>query len=240
MAYDHDDFDKEQRHPAYGNIAFFRTQGGAYLYDSPLHHNNFITMEITPASFQRGLSNRWHHSSTKPILRVAMSYTQFAEAISAMNTTGTPCTLLEYRDEDGKMLQPRLDAPDSDRTTHVEEVDKAVEATAGKVADIINKLDAILASKTVKKGDVKDLRGQLAQLHMHVDANLPHMQKSFYEAMAKVESRVKTEIVAVADHVVHTRGLQSLGIENGAQLMGVQEDMGLLEEAKAAEDETES
>jgi len=215
------DEEKKVCHPSFGNIQINRVSGHTNLYDSPLHHGHFISLRISTASYQRDLYRRWHMPE-EMIVEVYMSASQFAEAITNMNTTGVPCTVRRYRDKTGKFVESSLDSPDNDKDTHEQEIKNAVASLAVRARKAQEQLDEALQGKTVRKGDLEALKGTLYKLEQDLRENLPFVQRSFYEAMEKVEQRVKTEIVALADHVVHSRGLAALGIESGAQLMGAQ------------------
>ena len=219
--------DEKHTHPAFGNIQINRVQGHASLYDSPLHHGHFIALTISTASYRRDLYRRWHMPD-EMVCEVYLSASQFAEAITNMNTIGIPCTLRHYRDNEGKFLSVQLDAPDHDKQTHEQDVKDKVAGLVVKARAAKDQLEAALDGKTVKKGDLKELQETLYKLHQDLESNLPFVQRTFYEAMEKVEQQAKTEIVALADHVVYSRGLQSLGIKDGAALLGAQ-PKGLLE-----------
>jgi hypothetical protein len=68
-------------HPAFGNIQINRVQGHAALYDSPLRHQNFISIRIQTAESQRSRACSWH-LPRKEIVEVLLSETQFAQAIT--------------------------------------------------------------------------------------------------------------------------------------------------------------
>jgi ElaB/YqjD/DUF883 family membrane-anchored ribosome-binding protein len=218
---DEDRFGKKTENPAFGNIQISRCSGHAALYDSPLRHQHFIALRIETASYRRDLHRRWHHGDAQ-IVEVYMSAAQFAEAITNMNTSGVPCTLVDYRDPaTGERLRPKLNEPDGDgRSTHEKEIEESCKGLVDKAQAAIDQLEEALAGKTVKKGDLKELRGTLAKLRMEVSSNMPFIQQSFHEATEREVQRAKTEIVALADQVVHTRGLEALGVKTGAQLVG--------------------
>ena len=76
-------FGTKTSHPSYGTLLFNRAYGGKTpLFGSSIEHSNVITMELRHADITRG-SNRDDIFGDKPIVKVEMSYSQFAEAITS-------------------------------------------------------------------------------------------------------------------------------------------------------------
>jgi hypothetical protein len=202
--------EKVTKHPAYGSIGIHRVQStGMVLYDSPIPHQHYITITIKHAEDHRGLHHNRHYPSGH-ILEVSMSEAQFAQAITSMNTTGTPCTLTRMwdRESDEYKLVERLKLVRPDRETFEAEVKEATAKVHTQVKDAQDALAEIMKrGGTVRKGDLKKLQELLYHAEQDVRANLPFIQESFYEAMEGVTAKVKTEIVATAEAVVRARGL---------------------------------
>jgi hypothetical protein len=199
------------KHPAYGSIAIHRCQSnGSVLYDSPIPHHHYIAITIKEAEDMRGLHHNRHQPGTA-IVEIEMSEAQFAQAITSMNTSGTPCTISRRWDMGtGKYaLVERLKLVRPDRETFEAEVKEATEKVHSQVKDAKDALENIMQrGGTVRKGDLKELQSLLYHAEQDVEANLPFIQRSFYEAMAEVEAKVKTEIVATAEAVVRQRGME--------------------------------
>lgn len=96
-------FGVKTAHPSYGTLLFNRAYGGKTpLFGSSIEHSNVITMELRHADITRGL-NRDYIYGNKPIAIVEMSYSQFAEAITAFGQgTGIPVTI-RYTEKDGRI-----------------------------------------------------------------------------------------------------------------------------------------
>ena len=126
-----------------------------------------------------------------------------------MNSSGTPCTLSRVIDpETGKLTSvPRLEEVEPERETFESEVKAATEKIAAKTKEALSTLASVMEGKTVKKGDLKQVKDLLASAHQDITANLPFIQQSFYEAMEGVTSKVKTELYATAESIVRERGL---------------------------------
>ena len=97
------DFGTRISHPSYGTLLFNRAYGGKTpLFGSSIEHSNVITMELRHADITREL-NRDDIFGGKPIVKVEMSYSQFAEAITSFGQgTGIPVTI-RYTEKDGKI-----------------------------------------------------------------------------------------------------------------------------------------
>jgi hypothetical protein len=224
------DDDKITTHPAYGSIAIHRCQGTMVLYDSPIPHHHYITITITHAEDHRGLHHNRHHP-TGHILEVSMSEAQFAQAITSMNTVGTPCTLTRMWDRktDKYEMVERLKLVRPDRATFEAEVKEATAKVHKQVKAAKDKLDEIMQrTGTVKKSDLKELESLLYHAEQDVHLNLPFIQNSFYEAMEGVASKIKTEIVATAEAVMRQRGLEMTELASAEALrqigVGMEDD----------------
>jgi hypothetical protein len=223
------DDEKVTKHPAYGSISISRRQSnGTVLYDSPIPHHHYIAITISHAEDHRSLYRNRHHPRGH-ILEVALSEAQFAQAITSMNTMGTPCTLARMwnRETDKYELVPSLELVRPERETFEAEVKEATGRVHSQVKDAKDKLEEIMKrGGTVRKGDLKELQGLLYHAEQDVRANLPFIQESFYEAMEGVTAKVKTEIVATAEAVVRQRGLEvtDLLAEGAIRQLGAPEE----------------
>ena len=90
-------------HDSFGLLSFSRLSSniGTPLFGSSIKHSNTIRMEVKRGSVSRHLASDWYHDDQgPPIVQVEMSYTQFAEAVSAMNCgVGVPVTLMRVNGE---------------------------------------------------------------------------------------------------------------------------------------------
>ena len=86
--------DATVEHESFGLLSFIRTQSNQnkHLFGSSIKHQNTIHMRVNACKENRGLNRYWYYPK-ETIIDIEMSYSQFAEAIVAMNTTGIPCTI---------------------------------------------------------------------------------------------------------------------------------------------------
>lgn len=90
-----------EEHPAFGQIEVARVSStpGISLFDSDVRHQHYVTVKIRHADRTRTGGRDWIHG-TRDIVEVSLSEAQWAQAITNMNTTGTPVTITWTR-EDG-------------------------------------------------------------------------------------------------------------------------------------------
>jgi len=193
-------------HESFGLLSFARTSSNMnkHLFGSSIKHQNTIHLRINTCQENRGLNRYWYYPK-ETIIEVEMSYSQFAEAIVSMNTTGIPCTIRSVLD---KRME---DCPGESQRELFEKEFK------GKVLDITDRLvtmkkiaDDILEKKgALKVADKKEIAHQLHMMAMEVRSNLPFIQSSYNEAMDKTTMEAKSEIEAFVNHQVHSLGLEA-------------------------------
>lgn len=96
-------FGTKTTHPSYGTLRFSRVTGGEIsLFGSSIEHRDTIIMELCHASIERNLYRDWIYNN-RPIVKVEMSYSQFAEAITSFGCgSGVPVTI-RFTEKDGQM-----------------------------------------------------------------------------------------------------------------------------------------
>lgn len=201
---------KTENHPAYGLVSISRASGHTALFDSPIHHHHFIRLTISTATLHRNLHRNWFHPIDE-LIEINMSEAQFAQAITSMNTVGTPCTLFRYIDPYTKgWTRPKLELANPEHDTYEHEIKAALKDIVSLVKDTINQLDTALKKTPVRKTDMHVVKDSLTKILQDLADNLPFIQCSFVETMEKVTQKVKTEIFATAEAVIRERGLNSI------------------------------
>ena len=187
-------FGTKTSHPSYGTLLFNRAYGGKTpLFGSSIEHSNVITMELRHADITRGL-NRDDIFGDKPIVKVEMSYSQFAEAITSFGQgTGIPVTI---------------------RYT-----DKAME----KSKELINEVAELFSSKkTLTKADKENILKKLNMLNYDIGSNIgfiadqfnEQMDKTVMEAKGEIESFCQNKINAIANASLVEHREEFLKLEN--------------------------
>lgn len=131
-------------HPSYGTLLFNRAYGGKTpLFGSSIEHSNVITMELRHADITRRLSGD-DIFGDKPIVKVEMSYSQFAEAITSFGQgTGIPVTI-RYTEKDGKI--PPCDFI-SKREQFIGEFKEQTNKAVKKSKELIDEVAELFSSK---------------------------------------------------------------------------------------------
>lgn len=190
--------DKEYEHPSYGMLRFSRVSGrGFKLFGSDIQHDNIIKMTVSEASMRRHLHQNWYHAEDR-LLEVEMSYAQFAEAISAMNTEGVPVTLGFKRTGGGELPEPPpvLDTIDEFQL----ELEKDILDAGSRLNSLLEVAKALEEKKTASKKDRTALRKGIEGLKRHLTDNMPFLKTQFERAMEKTVSDAKGEIEAYILH----------------------------------------
>lgn len=198
--------EKKREHPSYGMIRFSRVRGGnPALFGSSVKHDEKITMEVSHASVSRNLSQEWYMSG-KQIVEVEMSYTQFAEAITSMNTQGVPCTVT-FTEKDGN-IEP-CDFAVTREKFEDEFTKKRMEANR-RANELIEDIEAGLSRGRMTKSEMRECISKLHMLSMDINENTDFIYRQFNSQMDKTTLEAKNEIEAFVQHRVQTLGLEKL------------------------------
>lgn len=199
---------KREIHESFGLLQFSRVSGGnKSLFGSSIKHNDYIEMRVKPAIVERDLNADWYLEHGRPYVEVAMSYSQFTEAITAMNQgSGVPVTLqyLNGKDiEQPNFVNKRLQFENEvkDRMGKLEEKLKTLTESA---EDVLNN------KKSLNKGDRELIINQIASLRQEIRANMPFMMSMFNEQMDQTVKEAKGEIEAFTQNKMNQLGLKKL------------------------------
>lgn len=213
-------FGTKTSHPSYGTLLFNRAYGGKTpLFGSNIEHSNVITMELRHADITRGL-NRDDIFGDKPIVKVEMSYSQFAEAITSFGQgTGIPVTIC-YTEKDGKIPPCDFVSKREQFTGEFkEQTDKAME----KSKELINEVAELFSSKkTLTKADKENILKKLNMLNYDIGSNIgfiadqfnEQMDKTVMEAKGEIESFCQNKINAIANASLVEHREEFLKLEN--------------------------
>lgn len=211
-------FGTQTSHPSYGTLLFNRAYGGKTpLFGSSIEHSNVITMELRHAT--RGL-NCDDIFGNKPIVKVEMSYSQFAEAITSFGQgTGIPVTI-RYTEKGGKIPPCDFVSKREQFTGEFkEQTDKAME----KSKALINEVAELFSSKkTLTKADKENILTKLNMLNFDIGSNIgfiadqfnKQMDKTVMEAKGEIESFCQNKINAIASDALVEHRDEFLKLEN--------------------------
>lgn len=197
-------FGEKKIHPCYGKVRVSKFQGQSNFFGSNVTHDGGITISISTASIERSLSTNWIHAD-KNLIEVKLSPLQFAELItSSMNTEGVPCTIKS--DHNGRIEQDDF----SDDVEHFKnEYNEKVRGQISGMEEALQLVDDGLAAKSVKKSDLKTIRGHLAKLQQDIVSNMPFVKDCFKEHIDRTILEAKTSV----EHFIESR-VVSLGLES--------------------------
>ena len=195
-------FGTKTSHPSYGTLIFNRAYGGkTSLFGSSIEHSNVITMELRHANIERGLNKDWIHGYA-PIVKVEMSYSQFAEAITSFGQgTGVPVTI-RYTEKDGQISECDFVSKREQFTGEFkEQTDKAME----KSQELINEVAEMFSSKkTLTKADKEGILRKLSMLSSDIGSNIGFIADQFNEQMDKTVMEAKGEIEAFCQNKINS------------------------------------
>ena len=194
-----------KKHPSYAMIDIGRTTGRCDdLFGTSIEHNSTIRLRIKRADHQRHLNHDWYHSYEN-LIEVEMSALQWAEAITNMNGSGTPCTLRYYNKD--VIVGEKID---NKRVQIDKEFDDRVKSINKDVNKLINEATTILNSKTIKASDRNQLTNLLNRISQDLNQNIPFIKEQFTEQMDKTVSEAKCEVESFVAQKIHSLGLESL------------------------------
>lgn len=199
-----DIFGDKKKHPSYGLLAFNRYSGRSEFFMSPIRHDGGITLTIRTACKYRKLNGDYVFGD-KQLIEVSMSDEQFARAITSLNQgDGVPCTI-SWLPDVGRI---ESEAVLGYRETYDKEVGGVADDAIRHALDVRKFVEGLRNKASVSKKDLEQLASLNDRVLMSLRSNLPFVLKRFTEAMDKVETAAKSEILATID-----RGLRSAGIE---------------------------
>ena len=191
------------KHPAFGMIGFSRVSGGENtLFGSSIKHNDRIILKIKHGEQNRHLHEDWYFGRGL-ITEVEMSYSQFAECITAMNVgDGVPCTI-RYTEKDGNI--PVIAENNSKREQFRQEFSDKILKAMEKVQDQINEIQKSLDDKkNLGVKDRKEMISKLQQVKYNIGRNLDFCVEQFDEQMEKTTMEAKGEIEAFCQNKINS------------------------------------
>ena len=132
-----------------------------------------------------------------------MSYSQFAECISALNVgDGVPCTI-RFTEKDGKI--PYIKENNLKREQFRNEFSDTILKAMEHVQDQINEIQKSLDDKkSLGVKDRKEIISKLQQVKYNIGSNLDFCVEQFDEQMDKTALEVKGEIEAFCQNKINS------------------------------------
>ena len=195
-------FENIEKHPCYGMLGFSRRSGSASpLFGSSIQHKDIIAMTLKHGELGRHL-NSDHYFGKGVIAEVEMSYSQFAEAITAMNVgDGVPCTI-RFTEKDGyikdRPFVSKQEQFEQEFKEHLEDIKQEATNTINEVKEIFD------TKKAIGKGDREEILKKLEHLSMQIGANTEFVYSQFNEQMDKTVMEAKGEIEAFCQNKINS------------------------------------
>jgi hypothetical protein len=200
----------QEEHPAFGMITAHRVSSspGAVLFDSEIRHQHYVTIKISTADRRRDLNRDWIHPG-KEIIEVGVSEAQWAQFVSSMNTSGTPCTL------QGHFTGPEIPEgiiPEMPYEPRLHEsIAEVREASEKALAQINDKMAGVEAA--FEAGGKKAMREAIRSLRSSIDnapRNMVFAADSLTEHAENVVQKSRADIEAMV-----LAKAQQLGLDAG-------------------------
>ena len=220
-------FGTKTTHPSYGTLRFSRATGEqTSLFGSSIEHRDTIIMELYHASIERNLYTDWIYNN-RPIAKVEMSYSQFAEAITSFGCgSGIPVTI-RFTEKDGKMPECDFISKREQFTDEFKEKRKQVmDGSQQLIQDIANLFSQ---KKTLTKADKESIMRKLNKLNNDLGANMDFIADQFNEQMDKTVMEAKGEIEAFCQNKINTIANAAL-VEHKDDLLQLKNPVNFVEE----------
>lgn len=173
---------------------------GVSLFGCSIKPNNTIRLRVTKAYVKRDLSKYWYHSTSDTILELELSYAQFAELITSLNTPGVPATLRYFN---GDSIE---ECPFEDTKHRFDsEFSDLIKETLSIVSLLTTEVIKILDQKSLKKADRDHIKQILNKISIACSSSFPFISSQFSEQMSKVVEEAKAELDAYLSNMVKSK-----------------------------------
>jgi len=192
---------EKKQHPSYGMISASNVFGASTLFGTDIKPHGYISIRICKAVEELDLGKSWYYP-TEEVIEINLSYTQFAELITTMNSTGVPCTLHRVN---GQYI-PKDDSKEYKAVFHRKKMKEA----ANNLISSVKGLKARVSELTQKlsKKDQVEINKTFDLLNQELSSNFPFYMEQFYEEMDKVAADIKLNM----EQELHAR-MRALGMQ---------------------------
>ena len=211
-----DNTNNKEKHLSYGLLAFSRACGGTTsLFGSSIKHSNTIRMYLRHGCVERTLHSDFYYTDGL-IAEVEMSASQFAEAITSMNSgTGVPVTIKWLKGE-GSIPE----CPFTDKREQFEhELNKNIDTANEDITELIKEVQELFnTKKALNLKEKTEIINKLTALHAKIHNNRKFIYNMFNEQMDKTVNDAKGEIEAFMQNKMLTIANNAI-IENREALI---------------------
>lgn len=172
------------------------------MFGSEIGTDRPVVLRISRASMTRELSQNYYNCESKPLIEIEMTPMQWAEFLTAGNTTGVPCTIHKFN---GETMSP------VDRTNivspFIKESEECFNDFKKGATELESYINSVLQSgKSMNKTQMKELLDKISSYKNRTVSSVQFVHDQFNEAMETSVTRAKSEIAAYANRVLNGTG----------------------------------
>lgn len=201
----------------YGMIQVHRTNStGSHLVGSDIEHQQYVTLKISKAIYERNLKNDWWFDRDN-IIEVSMTLSQWAEFISSPNTSGVPCTLDRIQ---GRCLWKEEEVPFVDKIKlHDEEYKRHWKKNIAELKNLINNLSDSFENKESRKTQ----RELIHQLDLLIKNFIPNEKFAINEFEEHIERRVNQAKTEISNYLARylQDNIEQLSVNMSQNILGI-------------------
>ena len=201
--------EKVYQHESFGLAGMHRMAGNVgRLFGSSLeNHYSSIRIRVHEAECYHQYG-RDRYFPRKEIIEFEFSAVQFAEFVTTSNSgVGIPCTIR-------RVMGKGRESPPSETSVEAAKVRESFREKMDALAKGMQKGRArakeLLAQKSLKVDERKELADLLDKMFMEVESNTPFMLDQFEEAADRIVGAAKAEVDAFVTQHVMSEGYKSL------------------------------
>lgn len=172
------------------------------LFGNSIKQHSYIEIRISKAEMYRNL-NRDDIFEKETIISINMSPSQFADAITSLNSGGTPCTIAFV---EGHEVKPPV--LESQRVMFDKEFEDKMAQVASDISPFYEAIQKILSKPNIGKHDRENILKEIDMLKMQIEKNIPFMKEQFTEQMNQTVNEAKAEVDAFIEHKLKHLGLE--------------------------------
>lgn len=200
--------DKRSKHKSYGQLQIARISGGSRdLFASSIKHRDTVMLRIYNTELVRNLNTDWYSNSGQALIEIEMSQTQFAEAITSMNSgSGTPVTIRSIAGEVVDDCPPinKIQEFDDEFTKHLEGISDNLNALTFNTEKILSQ------KKAPNKSEKETILKEISKLKQEWNSNIDFINRMFSEQMDRTVLESKGEVEGFILNKIQSLGLESL------------------------------
>jgi hypothetical protein len=191
-------------HPSFGTINFNRVSCSEHmnLFGSSIKQSHVIQLEIHHAVIQRDLQQDNIYSKGL-IVSAYLSPSQFADAITSLNSESVPCTINFV---DGHQVPEPLF--ENKRVQFDAEFEEKMNEIVSDTNRYYKKIAEILSKPNLGKHDREEILKQIDGIKMQIGNNIPFIKEQFTLQMDETVVEAKNQITAFLDDKLKRLGLE--------------------------------